>query len=236
MPPDILEDARLYVFESLKGRKNISESKHPWRVGWEFAVLHSLRVESYVTKILARESHPLPERERILLRLAAILHDICRLERREDHAQRGAEVAGKWLQGYAGQPLEAAEIDRVVEWIADHSNKGVREQEFHKAVLKDADTLDEIGLMSVFMAANWVETRSPFFFYDLHQRLIDVELPFCDQKLAILNTRGAREILQEKKAFIESCIAQIADEVELDAHIEQVLLGLSRNTGKLSSG
>jgi uncharacterized protein len=226
MPTQILDEARLFLVNSLRGRSNVIESRHPWRRGWEFAVLHTLRVETYTTRILSRENHPLPAAEVTLLRLAAILHDIARLEKREEHAKLGAEIARKWL---LESHLPDNDVKRVVEMIADHSNKAGPEPDYPKAVLKDADTLDEIGAMSIFMAATWVDMRSPFFFHDLRQRLIDVEIPFCERKLGILNTRGAKEILQEKKAFMENFIAQITDELQADARIEQLLIRISKN-------
>ena len=128
-----------------------------------------------------------------------------------------------WFQNNQGYPLKNDEIEKVLEMIADHSNKAVREQDFSKAVLKDADTLDEIGVMSIFMTSNWLERRSPFFFHDLRQRLIEFELPFCDEKLATLNTAGAKMLLREKKAFVESFIAQLTDEIQADASIETML-------------
>lgn len=174
MTGSILDEARLFLMSSLQGKQNSFESKYPWRRGWEFAVLHSLRVETYAMKILALEQGALSEHETTLLRLAAILHDLARLDKRENHAKLGAEMAKKWLIGQSRFLLENRDVDRVVAMIADHSNKGVQEQDFGKAVLKDADTLDEIGAMSIFMSGNWVDHESPFFFYDLRQRLIDL--------------------------------------------------------------
>jgi len=229
MSTNILDDARAYLLHSLKGKRSSFETKHPWRKDWEFAVLHSLRVEAYTLKILARERHPLSEHEIILLRLAAILHDLARMEDVENHAKLGAEIAEQWFRDHSGFSLTSGNIERVLEMIADHSNKKVKEQDFCKAVLKDADTLDEIGAMSIFMAGNWLERRSPFFFYDLRQRLIEFEIPFCDKQLSILNTDGAREILNEKKVFVENFISQLTDEVQADGHIEQMLLGFSKN-------
>lgn len=230
MPTNLLEGARLFLVQSLRGKQNAVEGKHPWRKGWEFAVLHSLRVESYVMKILAREEQMPSEHDITLIRLAAILHDIGRLERREVHAMLGAEIAEKWLLEQTFQRLEASDIEKVVEMITDHSNKAGQEKDFGKAVLKDADTLDEIGAMSILMASNWVDVQSPFFFYDLRQRLIDFELPFCDRKMDILHTQGARKILQEKKAFLETFIAQISGELQVDALVEQMLFELSRSS------
>jgi HD superfamily phosphodiesterase len=234
MPNDILNEARLFLLNSLRGKDNLIETRHPWRKGWEFAILHSLRVESYTTKILAHEKQSLTEHEITLLRLAAILHDIARMERRDDHAQLGAQKAEKWLKEYAGFSFSGSDIDRVVEMIADHSNKSNPEPDYSKAILKDADTLDEIGVMSIFMAENWVESRSPFFFYDLRQRLTEVEIPFCDKKLAILNTDGAKEILMQRKLFINNFIDQITDELQADPHIEQLVFEISKSSNENS--
>lgn len=235
MPTYILEEARLFLVNSLRGRHTEIESRHPWRKGWEFAVLHSLRVESYATRILERENHPLSEEEVTLLRLSAILHDISRLEKREEHAKLGAEVAKKWLMETSSVRLPDRDVKRVVEMIAEHSNKTGPEPDYSKAVLKDADTLDEIGMMSIFMAANWVDTQSPFFFHDLRQRLAEVEIPYCERKLEILNTPGAKEILQQRKMFLENFIAQIADELQADAPIEQMLLNILKKDIEESS-
>jgi len=231
MSKKLLDDARTYLVNSLKGKQNGFETKHPWRKDWEFAVLHSLRVESYTLEILARENHSLSEHEVVLLRFAAILHDIARLDKRENHAASGAEIVEKWLQTDPSHDLKRGDVTRVLEMIADHSNKDVRESDFSKAVLKDADTLDEIGVMSIFMTSNWLEHRSPFFFHELRKRLIEFELPFCDKQLSILNTNGAKEILREKKAFVEIFIAQITDELKADEQVEQMIRLLSKNSG-----
>lgn len=223
MSADLLHEARSYLVNVCRGKQNSFDTVHPWRKDWQFIVLHSLRVEAYALKILARESHGLSDPEIVLLRTAAILHDIAKLDQAEQHAQAGAAIVRTWFQNNQGYALKNDEIEKVLEMIADHSNKAVREQDFSKAVLKDADTLDEIGVMSIFMTSNWLERRSPFFFHDLRQRLIEFELPFCDDKLATLNTAGAKMLLREKKAFVESFIAQLTDEVQADASIETML-------------
>ncbi len=95
MSTDLLDYARIYLVSSLKGKFNGFETIHLWRKSWEFTVLHSLRVETYTLKILARKHHLLAEPEITLLRLAAILHDVARLEKTDNHAKLGAEVAEK---------------------------------------------------------------------------------------------------------------------------------------------
>ena len=219
---DLLEKARAHLLASMHGKLNVDETLHPWRQDWEFAVMHSLRVEGYVLRILDREPHRLSVSKIQQLQLAAILHDIARLDQREGHARAGAVIARSWLREQASEELTEGEIDAVAALIADHSNKTETGPDFRIAILKDADTLDEIGAMSIFMAANWLERRSPFFFYRLRERMIEFELPFCDQKLAILQTRGARDILLEKKAFIQNFIDQLSEEIQLDGPIQSL--------------
>lgn len=230
MSTNYLESARNFLIYFLQEKQNRIETIHPWRKDWQFAVLHSLRVESYTLKILARENHPISDHEILLLRLAAVLHDIARVENREDHASLGAEIARQWLQSSAGDELAAIDINFVVEMIAEHSNKAAPEQNYCSAVLKDADTLDEIGAMSIFMAGNWLDNESPFYFHELRQRLVEHEIPYCEQKRAILNTAGAKTILDEKKAFIENFIAQISEEINIDEQGENQLIRLSSSS------
>ena len=113
MPTQILEEARLFLVNSLRDSRNENESRHPWRQGWEFAVLHSLRVETYVTRILKQDLHSLSEKEITLLRLAAILHDINRLGKREEHAKLGAETTKTWLMQTSSTHLPEDDVERV---------------------------------------------------------------------------------------------------------------------------
>ena len=224
MPTTIFDEAREYLVTFLKGKANGLESRHPWRKDWNFMVLHCLRVETYVMRLLAEEEHHLTENERTSLQVAAILHDIGRLEKTENHAKTGAEIAGRWLRADPIGRLQPTEIERVVELIADHSNKDQREPDIAKAMLKDADILDEIGAMSIFMAGNWLDRESSFFFYHLQQRLVDVEIPFCDRQLPRLTTPAAKKILNHKKTFIANFIAQLSDELQANSQIEARLI------------
>ncbi len=211
---DVLAAARNILEAFLEGKENRRETLHPWRKGWEFALMHSYRVEAYVERILAREPHSLSADEVLTLRLAAILHDICRLEDKEQHAQLGAEVVAQWLEATPAVAAQIPDREKLISLIAGHSAKGGPEPDFCHAVLKDADILDEIGVFSVFMAANWLDKQSPFFFHELRERLEGRELAFCDRQLARLKTEGARQILAEKRRFIETVIAQLTDELD----------------------
>ena len=220
---DILHEARNFLVASLRGKQLQRETVHPWRKEWEYTVCHSLRVENYVVEILKRGQYHFTETEKTLLRLAAILHDIGRLERKEDHAKFGAEIAGRWLSTNSQNKLSKEQTEKVVQLIAGHSEKGQVESDISHAVLKDADTLDEIGAISIFMSSNWIDRQSPYFLHNLLQRLQEFEIPFCEEKMAILNTQAAREILMEKEAFIAAFINQLSNELASDSQIERLL-------------
>jgi uncharacterized protein len=216
MRVDILKQARYFLIAFLRSKHNPLVTKHPWRNEWEFAVLHSLRVEAYVQRILEREQHNLDHDDIVLLRLAAILHDIGRFEETDNHAETGAAIVNKWLQTQPALKNEISCVETLLGLIASHSEKEQPEEDYGKAVLKDADILDEIGILSVFMAANWVNHQSPFFFHQLRDRLVEFEIPFCERALAKLNTLGGKAMLNKKRAFIQMLITQLDDELSCD--------------------
>ena len=219
MTADILREARLFLVESLKGQIN-PETTHAWRKDWRYVVLHTLRVERTILKILTHEQRDIPAVELEQLQLAAVLHDIGKFMDRELHAQAGVEIAREWLRE---KLLPTDYIDCVVELVTTHSNKTGNEPDFCKAILQDADVLDEIGALSLYMMPNWVDQTSPFYLNLLHDRILEYELPFCESKMQILNTAGAKTILQERKDFLENFAAQMREELSGNPEIEAIL-------------
>lgn len=220
---NILQKARSFIVSSFHEQVNGYEIIHPWRKDWKYVVLHSLRVEQTVLKILSREHQPLPEAEIEILRLAAILHDLGKFIDRESHAQAGARIAEAWLRENIGCAETVARINDI---IAAHANKMGQEPDYAKAVLQDADVLDEIGAMSIFMVGNWLDRTSPFYLEAIHARILDFEVPYCEEKMEVLNTSGAKEILQERRLFIQQFADQLIDELTVDSEIMELLRSL----------
>lgn len=214
---ELLGAAREHVENTFAAVPGARETRLPWRREWKFTLQHSLRVEGYVQRILARELPPLCAGDQLVLRLAALLHDIARPISSENHAALGAEQARAWLVDHAAGLLTPAQIEQAAELIALHSDKAVPGPDFLAGVLKDADTLDEIGAMSIIMTLTWIDQNTPDFFYDLHRRLIEFELPYCEKKLELLNTAAAKAILKEKQTFIEAFIAQLGEELQIES-------------------
>lgn len=208
-----LEEGKRFLIAYLKDKSIDYENIHPWRNTWEFIVLHSLRVEGYVKKILAGEGIALSDEEVLITRLAAILHDIGRIHKREEHALVGKDIIHCWLRENQETLNSISDPDRLLYLIERHSNKEEDDSDYCLKVLRDADVLDEIGVISVFMASNWIDRSNPYFFQLLLDRLEKFEIDFCDNGFKLLNTETAKSILVEKRNFIELLNKQLKDEL-----------------------
>jgi uncharacterized protein len=213
MNENTLEEGKRFLISYLKDKSIDYETIHPWRSSWEFIVLHSLRVEGYVKKILAGERQVLSQEDVLVTRLAAILHDIGRIHKREDHALVGKNIIHYWLRENQEILNSIKDPDRLLSLIEKHSNKEDNESDYSLKVLRDADILDEIGVMSVFMASNWIDRSNPYFFQLLSDRVTNFEIGFCDNGFRLLNTETAKSILSEKRKFIELLDRQLKDEL-----------------------
>lgn len=213
MDENILMKGKEFLASYLKGKTVDYEVKHPWRKNWEFVIMHSLRVEEYVKKILAGENHILSDDEVLLTRLAAILHDIGRIERREEHALIGRNIVGEWLINNPSIAEEIGDFERLLYLIERHSNKKDGDEDFCLKVLRDADVLDEIGVMSIFMASSWIDKDNPYFFNLLFDRVQDKEITFCKNGFQFLETETSKRILNDKMEFIKLFNNQLKDEL-----------------------
>lgn len=210
----ILGVARKFLFTYLKGKELGYREIHSWRNNWKFIVLHSFRVESYVRKILEREEHLLSDDEVTLTCLAAILHDIGRIHKLTGHASLGKKIISDWLKSEPMLCRSIVDSDRLLAMIERHTSKDEVDSDYCSRVLKDADVLDEIGVMSIFMASNWIDREDPYFFHLLLERVGGFEISFCDKGFELLNTHGAKEILLEKREFINLFVSQLNDELD----------------------
>lgn len=207
----IIEKAKQFLIKYLKNKKIKGDIIHPWRADGIFLIQHSLRVEGYIRKIIKNEK--INKKDEIILRVAGILQDIGSIDDRKNHPCKSVEITYKWLNenGKFGLPIK--EIEKLLFLIKDHSNKGKRTDDILSNIIKDADILDEIGVMSIFLASNRVDKNSSFFFEQLLKRINEFEIPFCDQKLKLIYTNTAKDILLKKKNFIKLFSKQLQNEL-----------------------
>ena len=107
---------------------------------------HINRVEA-----LCREIQGIEGGDLLILRLAALLHDVGVIKEHEeggDHALYSAEIAAEFL-GKAG--LEEKTIEAVTYCIRTHRFSGGKSPETIEArILQDADRLDALGAIGIF--------------------------------------------------------------------------------------
>jgi len=214
MESHYIDKAKEFLILYLEGKVCEYEVTHPWRRDSNFIVLHSLRVYNYAMKISKAMEDELTEEEFFIIQLAAILHDIGKADVLTDHAKRSAEIVHQWLSNNVDIKGNIKNVDRLLSIIQEHSNKDGEENDICAAILKDADTLDEIGALSIFMASSWIDRQSPFFFNDLLHRIETYEFNYCDKQMKRLNTFYGKKLLQDKVGFIKAFNNQLSSEIE----------------------
>lgn len=210
----LIQRAEAFLLQYLEGRMCHYEVTHPWRRDSKYVVLHSLRVHRLAQKIIACNLGQYTNDDRLMIELAALLHDIGKIHHREGHGEKSAEIVKTWLESQPDLFEQVPSVDLLLDMIATHSNKGQEEIHPLKAVLKDADALDEVGTMSIFMAANRIDHYSPWFFNQLLERIEKTEIPFCEVLLKNLHTKGGREILKKDIGFIKMFVEKLEGEID----------------------
>ncbi|RLE85021.1 MAG: hydrolase [Thermoprotei archaeon] len=182
---------------------------------------HVLRVVELAGEIA--EGEGLNERERGLVTLAALLHDVGIALRgtKEGHAAASAEYAKKLLVSR----LNDGEVELVVTAVREHSWEGATPPSSTiSAVLQDADRLDAlgaIGLARVFAYSGYVGRplyclEAPFP-EDRELRGKDFALDHIYEKLLRiperLNTRTARALAEGRVAFIRAFLEELRREI-----------------------
>lgn|SRR5690554_6811636 len=108
---------------------------------------HTLRVLAAAREIGRAEGADLE-----VVELAALLHDVAKLDPRSDeihHAILGSEIARDFLESLQISPEK---VEGIVEAIRFHSYDTQRDNlRLETLVLKDADRLDEVGALGVMM-------------------------------------------------------------------------------------
>lgn len=108
---------------------------------------HTLRV-----LVTAREIGCAEGADMDILEMAALLHDVAKLDQRSDdihHAVLGSQIADKFLMGLT-IPVEKRE--KIVEAVRFHSLDTHQEDlSLETLVLKDADRLDEVGALGIIL-------------------------------------------------------------------------------------
>jgi uncharacterized protein len=216
----ILNETRIFAKERMAG---VSPSH-----GWD----HVLRVEKTAEKISDTESSA----DKFIIKLAALLHDICREQEDRSkgkicHAEKGARDAFSFLYSIG---LDVKKCSRVSDCIKFHrfrkkTNKEKNEQfsdpSIESKILFDADKLDSIGATGIgraFLFSGEVGARlhnhsddiSCSIAYseeDTAYREYEVKLKHIRNKMF---TEEGKRIAQDRDDFMKVFFERLKDEMK----------------------
>jgi len=188
---------------------------------------HTLRVMRNAELLLP--SHPEADAEAV--RLAALLHDIGRVDEPHaspspgGHAEAGAKLAKMWLEELR---LPPALVTKTVNAIARHRYRGeLTPQTIEDKLLFDADKLDSLGAVGLarsFLFAGKLGARvhnrreeavnsPPFSREDTAYREYLVKLRHLPERMF---TDRARAVAAERMKFMEEFFHRLAEETSLE--------------------
>ena len=168
----------------------------------------------------------LPEANRTIVHLAALLHDAARPEEsasagRIDHAQAGAEIAADFLQTLN---LEPAIRQAIVQAIREHRYRsGNQPSTLESQILYDADKLDSLGAVGIaraFLFAGHVGAKlhntaeaalagSAYSQEDTAYREYLVKLSHLPEKM---QTAPGKILAQQRKDFMQEFFDRLNEE------------------------
>lgn len=209
---EVLEEFRQFLISYLRDKDAREKRSYPWKESWRFIVAHSYRVEAYARELIEAEGG-VSASDELLIRAAALMHDIGSLDDRRSHHKVGADIVRKWCR-HNPEVRKAVDCKLLAGMIRTHRKKDGREKKLSLAILKDADILDELGAMSVFMMAHQIDPSS----YDYYSRILSLlekdEFAFFKKQQGRLATSSAKKIMRRKLAFIREFSVRLRDELK----------------------
>ena len=160
---------------------------------------HTLRVYRNALKIAESEACDL-----LIVSLAALLHDA------DDHKLFNTENnanARAFLTAHDVDPAEIECICEAVNSVSFSQNRGRRPTTIEGMVVQDADRLDAIGAIGI---------ARTFAYGGEHGRSLESSIDHFHEKLLLLkdelNTDAAKEIAEERHAFMEEFLREFEKE------------------------
>jgi len=202
---DIVNNAILFVKEQLKD----AESGHD--------ASHALRVHKSACEI-AKVDHC----NRLVVELAALLHDIADSKFHEGDEEKGSIIASQFLEKNAVSNTDIEAIVFIINNISFHKGKALT-MTTELAIVQDADRLDAIGAIGIARAFSYGGYKCrPFYDISVLPNTIESKekpnsINHFYEKLLLLkdlmNTEMGKKLAEQRHQFLELYLQQFWMEV-----------------------
>jgi len=228
---DEFEDMQAFVHDYLAASvENENEGGrmrwYPWHSA-EYRFNHIMNVVEVATEIAEREGANVD-----VTRVAALFHDIAKLEAEQDvHAEEGARIAREYLSTHCEYPQSF--IDEVCAAVQDHSYQGdLTDLPLETRCLIEADLLDKVGAngTALMLLRMGYESRTHMDASEMVGRVLErghdaaerVESDTAESLLTqrLKRVRWFREWLQSEVALMGESDAEMSPGMEKELHSE----------------
>ena len=210
----IIQKTVSFVKETLSN----AEGGHDW---W-----HIERVLKNAIEIAETE-----DADRLVVELAALLHDIADSKFHNGDEEKGPAVAGAFLERIGVEPTVITHVQNIIRYMSFKSSFDQPVfSSIEMQVVQDADRLDAIGAIGIARAFNYGGYKGR----PIYDRSVPAELHISREtyknssapslnhfyeKLLLLkdrmNTATGKELAQQRHHFMEAYLQQLADECGL---------------------
>jgi len=147
-----------------------------------------------------------PECDRLMVALAALLHDADDHKLFETENNANARV---FLVQHQMKPEMTEQICRIINGVSFSQNRGKRPDTIEGMIVQDADRLDAMGAMGI---------ARTFAYGGKHGRTLSDSIRHFEEKLLLLknemNTTKGKQIAEARHAILEQFLAEWKREVE----------------------
>lgn len=203
------------TIDMVKEKLNNEGSGHDW--------YHIERVWKMASKLAAKE-----QANSYIVELAALLHDLIddKLVSSKDEAVQEVEY---WLEGAGVSSSDAEQIMDIIQTISFKGGNGRKLTTLEAQIVQDADRLDAIGAIGIARCFTYAGSKGDVIFnpeLSVRESMTEKEYRegpssavhhFYEKLLKLkdlMNTETAKQIAEERHAFMEDFLIQFFNEWE----------------------
>jgi hypoxanthine phosphoribosyltransferase/HD superfamily phosphodiesterase len=201
------EEMIAFVRETMESRREqAGQAPSPFPFRSRFG--HSLRVWKWARRLQAAEGG-----SREIVEIAALFHDVAK-ESGVDHARVGARICRDYLLSRGYDSGLAAAVARTVE-THSHSRARPPSLSLEQRLVRDADLLDEVGVLTVLWDSLAVGAGEDASYLEAYRRIADARVRL-EGGWERLHTATAIVLFRERLEVLDTCLAELRFELGLE--------------------